>query len=158
MDKNILDIAKGAKSPEELLKLAHENGMEEFGEENAKAYFDLLHKSGELSDEEMDVSAGGCCAVRSHGQKMVSLLNHCYHWRCNRCNNGGSNFKTPKAGYKDEYYCKDCDGTCFPQDEIDFSLAEGAGMPERSMDCSECYYCSYERGAWWCNNPGHYNE
>ena len=57
----LIEKAKSAKTPEELMALAKENGME-LTEESAKAYLDLLHpKTGELADEELDnVSGGGC--------------------------------------------------------------------------------------------------
>ena len=49
--KELFEQAKGAKSAEELVSLAKENGME-LTEEEAAAYFAQLNKSGELSDEE----------------------------------------------------------------------------------------------------------
>ncbi len=50
--------AKKAKTPEELLAIANENGVE-LDEEGAKAYFEQLHQStGELSDDELDEVAG----------------------------------------------------------------------------------------------------
>jgi len=53
--------AKAAKSPEELLSLAKESGLE-LSEEQAKVYFEKLNGSGELSDNELkNVSGGGCC-------------------------------------------------------------------------------------------------
>lgn len=51
--------AKTAKSVEELLALAKENGME-LTEEEAAKYFAEWHKEGELSDEELDNVSGGC--------------------------------------------------------------------------------------------------
>ena len=51
--------AKAAKSVEELLTLAKENGME-LTEEEAKNYFEQWHKDGKLSDEELDNVSGGC--------------------------------------------------------------------------------------------------
>ena len=46
----LIEKAKSAKTPEELLALAKENGVE-LTEEEAKAYFDRLHpQTGELSD------------------------------------------------------------------------------------------------------------
>ena len=52
--------AKEAKTAEELLAFAKENGME-LSEEGAKAYYEQFHKSGELSDDELgNVSGGGC--------------------------------------------------------------------------------------------------
>ena len=57
----LIEKAKSAKTPEELMALAKENGME-LTEESAKAYFEQLNpKTGELADEELDnVSGGGC--------------------------------------------------------------------------------------------------
>lgn len=83
MNNEILAKAKAAKSPEELLKLARENDISDFTEENAKAYFEAIHKSGELVDEEIDVSAGGCGSPK---RKQVSPLDGCAEgWRCEYC-------------------------------------------------------------------------
>ena len=51
--------AKLAKSAEELIALAKENGAEITAEE-ANTYFAKINKSGELSDDELDQVAGGC--------------------------------------------------------------------------------------------------
>ena len=52
--------AKAAKSAEELIALAKENGME-LSEEEAAKYFAELNKEGELADEELDNVSGGAC-------------------------------------------------------------------------------------------------
>lgn len=57
--KEILKQAMRTNSPEELLALAKEHGAELTGEQ-AKEYFDRLHRAGELSDEELGNVAGGC--------------------------------------------------------------------------------------------------
>lgn len=54
----MIEKARAAKTVEELLALAKENGME-MTEESAKAYFEQLHKSVELADDELDSVAGG---------------------------------------------------------------------------------------------------
>ncbi len=54
----LLAKAKQAKNTEELIALAKENGVE-LTAESAKAYFDSLHKAGELADDELDSVAGG---------------------------------------------------------------------------------------------------
>ncbi len=89
MNNELLKKAREAKSPEELLKLAHENGMKDLTEEDAKLYFDRLNTSGELSDEELDVSAGGCFDdPHTKGLKKVSKTDRCRHgWRCKKCGN-----------------------------------------------------------------------
>lgn len=58
--KELLEKARQTNSPEELLALAKENNYP-MSEEEAKDYFEKLHKSGELSDDELDNVAGGGC-------------------------------------------------------------------------------------------------
>ena len=60
LNKERVAKAKEAKTPEELMALAKENGIG-LTEEEAKAYFDRLHpQTGELSDSELDNVSGGC--------------------------------------------------------------------------------------------------
>ena len=60
LTKELVAKAKEAKTPEELMALAKENGIG-LTEEETKAYFDRLHpQSGELSDSELDNVSGGC--------------------------------------------------------------------------------------------------
>lgn len=57
----LIEKAKSAKSTEELIALAKENGIE-LTEETANTYFNQLNpKTGELADEELDNVAGGGC-------------------------------------------------------------------------------------------------
>ena len=73
--------AKKAKTPEELLAIANENGVE-LDEEGAKAYFEQLHQStGELSDDELDEVAGGGCH-KSDGRLVVMGTNTCGDFVC----------------------------------------------------------------------------
>ena len=49
-NKELFAKAKAAETPEALLTLAKENGME-MTEESAAAYFEIMHpKAGELAD------------------------------------------------------------------------------------------------------------
>ena len=82
--EELIEKAKQAKSVEELLALAKENGME-MTEEQATAYYaQLSPKSGELADDELDNVAGGGCSVKVSGHKYtvvssgVSCFNGCY--------------------------------------------------------------------------------
>ncbi len=79
MDQELLTRAKAAKTAEELLTLAKENGME-LTEAEAKTYFDLLHpQTGELSDDELDnVSGGGCYS--SGGRLKTTCGYKCRHY------------------------------------------------------------------------------
>ena len=127
MSKELIAKAKGAKTPEELIALAKENGME-MTEESANAYLDLLHSKngeladGELADDELDnVSGGGC---HKDGKLVVTVCYTCGVFQCERC---GSIETVHAGGYK---YCSNC----------------GKGAT-----CSNCYYCSYTKGLWLCN-------
>ena len=53
--------AKAAKSAEELMALAKENNVE-LTEEEAKTYFEQLNASGTVTDDELDMVAGGACS------------------------------------------------------------------------------------------------
>ena len=55
----LLEKAKTAKTAEELLAMAKAENIDMTAEEAAKALAEL-HKTGELSDEELDNVAGGC--------------------------------------------------------------------------------------------------
>ena len=122
MKKELLAKAKTAKTPEELLCLAKENG-EEMTEESAKAYFELLHpQTGELADNELDNVSGGGCHTKD-GREIVTV--------CHTC--GG-------------FVCKDCGGRYL--DTSTFPVCKECG---KTAICNHCKYCTYEKGLWLCN-------
>ena len=55
----MIEKAKTAKSAEELLAMAKAEHIELTEEQAAKAFAEL-HKTGEISDEELDNVSGGC--------------------------------------------------------------------------------------------------
>ena len=55
----MIEKAKVAKSAEELLELAKENGVEMTADEAAAYFAQLNPKSGELDDDDLDAVAGG---------------------------------------------------------------------------------------------------
>ena len=57
--KELIEKAKTAKTPEELLAMAKAEKVELTEEEAVKAFAEL-NKTGELSDEELDNVSGGC--------------------------------------------------------------------------------------------------
>ena len=81
----LLEKAKEAKSTEELLTLAKENGVE-LTKEETEAYFAQMNKSGELSDEELDNVAGGGCHNKD-GRLIVSEFYSCEHAAFTRITN-----------------------------------------------------------------------
>lgn len=135
-NNELLEQAKAAKSPEELLKIAKENGFEDFTEENAKAYYEAMHRSGELSDDELEQAAGGC---KKKGRKVVTLGLIC-------------------PGGLGTWRCKDClapNGACHCGwlEPPDLSRKFNASIFAWCADtCSTCAWCSYEGGMWYCNN------
>ena len=75
----VLEKAKAAKTAEELIALAKENGTQLTAEE-ANTYFAKLNpKMGELNDDELDDVAGGdqCGTTYKDGWPVVSILNSC---------------------------------------------------------------------------------
>lgn len=59
----LIEKAKRAKSAEELITLAKENGFD-LTEDEAKDRFEKLNASGVLSDNELNSVAGGCGGFR----------------------------------------------------------------------------------------------
>ena len=59
ISKELLEKARTANSAEELLAMAKAESVELTEEQPEKAFAEL-HKSGELSDDELDNVAGGC--------------------------------------------------------------------------------------------------
>ena len=59
ISEELIEKAKTAKTAEELLEMAKAENIE-LTEEEAEKAFAELHKSGEISDEELDNVAGGC--------------------------------------------------------------------------------------------------
>ena len=122
LNNEILAKAKTAKTPEELIEIASENDVE-MTEEGAKAYFDLLHpKTGEISDDELDNVAGGAC-YRGDGRMVTTVANLCREWRCKK---DGSRMESDHRPI-----CCKCGKTAF---------------------CSNCKFCTYEKGLWLCNH------
>ena len=82
MEKELIEKARAAKTPEELMTLAKENGTE-LTEAEAASYFAQLHpKTGELSDEELDNVAGGGCYAKD-GYLKTTLGYKCRYYEEN---------------------------------------------------------------------------
>lgn len=60
LTKELVAKAKEAKTPEELMALAKEAGVDMTEESAALAFEQLSSKTGELSDSELDNVSGGC--------------------------------------------------------------------------------------------------
>ena len=127
-NKELLEKAKQANSPEELLALAKENDVE-FTREQAEAYFEQMNKSGELSDDELDNVAGGTCYK---GDRPITTIgNYCEFWTCKDC--GGNDYD--HAGMDGPGHS--CNGGC----------------ADTMVTCQTCKYCKYEKAMWICYSP-----
>ena len=58
INNELIEKAQKAASAEELIAFAKENGIE-ITEEQAKAFYDSFHMTGELEDGELDTVSGG---------------------------------------------------------------------------------------------------
>lgn len=91
MNEEMIAKAKEAKSVEELMALAKENGIE-LTEEDAKMYFEQLNaKKGELSDDELDNVSGGM-----RGAAAATPCPKCKTQ--GRYTGSGNEYKCPKCG------------------------------------------------------------
>lgn len=127
MTQEMLQKAKKAENSAALLALAKENGIE-LTQEEADAAFAQLHKTGELSDDELENVTGGGC--RKNGHLVVSIGYRCNLWKCHK----HPSTPTQMLYYADDYYngCPDC---------------------HAHTTCNFCYYCKYTGGLWLCMNP-----
>lgn len=96
-NQELLQKARKANSSEELLDIGRENGVE-LTKEDAEVYFEELHQSRKLSDEELDNVAGGGCnndsgykkgqmCPKCHSTKITNAsANSAYCYHCTNCN------------------------------------------------------------------------
>ena len=64
MTEEMMRKAKEAKSVEELIALAKDNGIE-LSKEKAEEVYGKLHCNGEMSEDEIDIVSGGGCGKES---------------------------------------------------------------------------------------------
>ncbi len=79
LNDKLLEKAKKAKSSEDLITLAKENGID-FTDDEARTYFSRLNaEAGELSDDELDSVAGGrkCGTSYYDHRPIVTVGNSC---------------------------------------------------------------------------------
>ena len=123
-----MEKAKSAKSPEELITLAKENGTEITPEEAANYFAKLNPPRGDVSDEELKNVAGGGCH-NADGRLIVTAWNSCEHWSCIYCG-------APIYTVKD---------TC-----------SGCGKEDTHGNCPWCGHCSAAGQYIVCNHPANH--
>lgn len=107
----LIEKARAARSPEELISLAKDNDIE-LNAEQASAYFERLSKRGEISDNELADAVGGGCAVDG-GRKIVMPDDKCEKWICKKCGGTlkklwGTHISKCKCGAADMANCGSC--------------------------------------------------
>lgn len=123
INNELLEKAKQAKSAEEILALAKQNGME-LTEEQAKAYYAQLHPtSGEIADDELENVAGGGCHS-GDGRLVVTNTYSC------------SNYERDLPNIADDL-----------KEVYQEFYGKGDGW------CLSCKYHTVEHGLWLCNHP-----
>ena len=127
-----LQAARAAKSSEELISLAKEQGIDITVEQAANF---LNPPKGELSDEELENVAGGYCKQggSEYGREIVTLVTPCVHGL--------------KKYMEDHWVGAEAHGTrrCGS-----YHFVSGQG--------GKCGYLSYEKGIWYCNYSRRWQE
>ncbi|MGN0813941.1 MAG: hypothetical protein ACI4MH_01760 [Candidatus Coproplasma sp.] len=106
---DLIEKAKAAKSPEELLEMAKADNIE-LSAASAAKYYAEFHKSGELSDDELDNVAGGNCY---YGFKVTCKM-------CGSTNTGFHNY----LATLEQFECRDCGYRFWLQDAARDNLVE----------------------------------
>ena len=92
MTKELMEKARQAKNAEELMAMSKEKGLE-LSAEQAKALFETVNSSAELSDDELANAAGGACEAKP----------------CPYC--GSENTLAPEHTVRDFWFCYQCGKT-----------------------------------------------
>lgn len=122
----LIEKARQAQSAEELLALINENGIE-CSEESANAYYEQIHKSGEMSDEELSSVAGGGCYKDDY--LVVTPSYSCFEWRCKKCG---------------------CEKDAGRSEWID---GKWVSCNEHNVRCKDCKFFGKKSGLMICTNP-----
>lgn len=85
-NNELMKKVEAAKSPEEIIDLAKKYKLE-IAEEQAKALYDRMNKSGELSDDELDNVSGGGCGQQQQQTDYVCPVcpadkSYIIYWEC----------------------------------------------------------------------------
>ena len=117
--------AKSAKSADDILAIAKENGLD-VSREEAELYIHANVPNGELPDDALDGVTGGAVYTLRDGYLIVTNFHKCDRWKCDSC--GGTNFSYMKVGSESGYgWAHKCVG-----------YANGCGK-----SCLTCEYMKY---------------
>jgi predicted ribosomally synthesized peptide with nif11-like leader len=134
----MIEKAKAAKSAEELITLAKDNGVEMTADEAATCFAQLNPKSGELSDDDLDNVAGGACQSNSSGRAVVSSGCECFNGQFEHvCVN-------PSAG---DYTLRRTDNAGLRKTWAEWAYGSGGR-------CGVCYHLEFDGGTGVCGKTG----
>ena len=114
LNHEMIEKAKAAKSAEELLALANDNGVEMTAEEAATYFAQLNPTSGELNDDDLDSVAGGGCGGSDNDNPAVGVGDKLQITSGKNCSSCGSNMGIAAKHKKGAYIkCAQCgDAIC----------------------------------------------
>lgn len=135
MNKEIIEKAKNAKSPEELIALAKENGRE-MTKEQAETVFKSLQKSGELSDDELSDAVGGCHLFTYYPsidlKGVYNLVINCEK---------GEFYRSPQGYSKSYWTCSICSAHLTSRSPTDLEECYHVSHNfNNRLGCSSCYW------------------
>jgi hypothetical protein len=139
-----LEAARKAKTPEELINMAKDAGVDLSAEE-AEDFLDQWKQSeGKLMDRELENVAGGHGGMCHKGNReVVTLLTMCVH-----------NLKDYVTRAKVTADDRNVYGV--NQDTFGVIRCGSAGKTTTAKETGgECKWLSYEKGLWLCNYPEH---
>ncbi len=136
-NSDLLQKVQQANSVEELSTFAKKNHLE-VSEEEINAYYNRFHKTGEMTDNELNnVSGGGC--HKTDGRLIVSIWHYCDGFKCGMCKSDRFETHSTKPFVVGSFsrICSRCGAT---------------------VECKYCAYMTYEKGLWLCNHPANKNK
>lgn len=139
--EKIMGQAKAAKSGEEILALAKENEIE-MTETEAEETFNILNKTGELSDEELENVSGGGCKTEVGGKKYTVVTSAL------GCMNGQYENNWKDSGYVD-WYGEKIHVLAYAKDHK--SLRSTWRTHSRDGQCGYCRWLSFKGGLGYCS-------
>lgn len=131
----VIEKARSAKTAEELLALAKENGVELTAEEVKTFFAQLNPTSGELSDDELDHVSGGGCET-SGGHTIVTSELKCFTGQY------APNYYYVDYGYKKQSYTARTDNESLRK--LWHNNCSGEGR------CGNCRHLEFTGGTGYC--------
>ena len=125
LTSEMIEKAKAAKSAEELLALAKENGVEMTADEAATYFAQLNPKSGEL-DDDLDAVAGGKAGCLTYQAKALADQN-IPNIVCPKCGAMGDWEYLGAGSHTQFFYCRQCKLSMYLHNDEDYSVLHTTG-------------------------------